>query len=379
MPLAAGSPTSSSSPGFRAPAGPPTSKGSTGQDVSSLDLGRARAVAARLVAGGTLPCASFGIVDAAGRTSLHVIAGPGLALDGDSIFFLASVSKAIVATLVMRYVDEGRLDVHAPITRYLPELDGAGAGRISTWHVLTHTSGLPDIPLERLRRERPSYRHTVELVAGSQPAWPPGSRYEYNSAAWVLLSEVMGRLSGMPFEVALARRLTEPLGMAATSFDPRSSRSRLVPVRGSRMDSRLVQELLLRFLANARMPGGGLFGSLPDLLRLGRALLPVDGDVPGPRVLRQEAIDEMGRQQAEGLSHTAQDGQVHEIRQALGWRKPQPDWPGSARAFTHGGISGGRMWVDPEAGFAFAFLTNEWQAPLSPTIEILQAVYAAQG
>jgi CubicO group peptidase (beta-lactamase class C family) len=379
MPLAAGSPASTSSSDARSSAAPPTPGAPRGLDVSTLDLGRARAVAARQVADGTIPCASFGIVDAAGRTSIHVIAGPGLALDEESIFFLASVSKAIVATLVMRYVDEGRLDVHAPITRYLPELDGDGSGQISAWHVLTHTSGLPDIPVERLRRERPSYGHTVELVASSRPAWPPGSRYEYNSAAWVLLSEVVGRLSGMPFEVALARRLTEPLGMRDTGFDPRSTRSRLVPVRGSRMDNRLVQEMLLRFLANARMPGGGLFGSLPDLLRLGRALLPVDEGMPGPRVLRQAAIDEMGRQQADGLSHTAEDGHVHEIRQALGWRKPQPDWPGSAHAFTHGGISGGRIWIDGEAGFAFAFLTNVWQAPLSPAIEILEAVYAARG
>jgi len=309
----------------------------------------------------------------------HCVSGPRLAIAEDSVFFLASVSKAIVATLVMRYIDEGRLDVHAPVARYLPELDGLASGRITSWHVLTHTSGLPDIPLERLRRERPGYQRALELVAGSRPAWPPGSRYEYNSAAWLLLSEVLARLSGMPFEEALSRRLTGPLGMGTTGFDPRAWRARLVPVRGSRMDNRLVQELLLRFLVRSRMPGGGLFGSLSDLLRLGRALLPTDERSPGPSVLRQAAIGEMARQQAEGLSHTAEDGQVHEIRQALGWRKPQPEWPGSARAFTHGGIAGGRIWVDPEAGFAFAFLTSVWLAPVAPALEVLEAVYAGSG
>ncbi len=342
-----------------------------------LDLSEARAIAARHVSADTLPCASFGLVDAAGRTATRIVAAPGLRVAEDSVFFLASISKAIVATAVMQYVDEGRLDVHAPLVRYLPELDGGAAG-VSAWHVLTHTSGLPDISLETLRRERPAYRKTVAFVTGSQPAWPPGNHYEYNSAAWVLLSEVMARLSGMPFADALALRLTRPLGMADTSFDPRSRRSRIVPVQGSRMDNRLVQELLLRFLARAQLPGGGLFGSLPDLLALGRALLPTNGTALGPRVLSQAAIDEMGRSQADGLTHQGPDGHVHEIRQGLGWRKPQTEWPGSERVFTHGGISGGRIWVDPEAGFAFAFLTNLWQAPLEPAIEILEAVYRAR-
>jgi len=347
-------------------------------DVTSLDLGEARAIAAGHVGAGSLPCISFGLVDATGRTAVRVLATPGLSVAEDSIFFLASISKAIVATAVMQYVDEGRLDVHAPLVRYLPELDG-GAGVVSAWHLLTHTSGLPDIPVETLRKKRPTYQNTLAFVGASQPAWPPGSRYEYNSAAWVLLSEAMARLSQMPFAEALEQRLTRPLGMADTNFDPRQQRSRVVPVRGSRMDNRLVQELLLRFLARAQMPGGGLFGSLPDLLRLGRALLPADGTSGGPRVLSGTAIDEMGRSQADGLTHQGQDGRLHEIRQGLGWRKPQREWPGSERAFTHGGISGGRLWVDPEVGFAFAFLTNLWQAPLEPAIEILEAVYRAAG
>lgn len=346
-------------------------------DVTTLDLSEARSIAARHVDAGTLPCASFGIVDASGRTATRVVAAPGLRVAEDSVFFLASISKAIVATAVMQYVDEGRLDVHAPLVRYLPELDGGAAG-VSAWHVLTHTSGLPDIPLETLRRDRPAYRKTVAFVANSQPAWSPGSRYEYNSAAWVLLSEVMARLSGMPFADALALRLTRPLGMIDTSFDPRSQRSRIVPVQGSRMDNRLVQELLLRFLARAQLPGGGLFGSLPDLLRLGAALLPADGRCRGPRILSQAAIDEMGRSQVGGLMQLDQDGRSYEIRQSLGWRKPEPDWPGSERAFTHGGVSGGRIWVDAEAGFAFVFLANFWQAPVAPAMEVLEAVYRAR-
>ena len=66
-----------------------------------------------------------------------------------------------------------------------------------------------------------------------------------------------------------------------------------------------------------------------------------------------------------------------EVRQGLGWRLPQPQWSGSPRAFTHGGISGGRLWVEPEAGFAVAFLTNRWQAPIEVSLSVIDAVYRA--
>jgi len=348
-------------------------------DASSLDLGRARARAARLVAAGALPCVAFGVVDAAGRFSRGFATEPGRGIDEHSIFFLASVTKGIVATAVMQYVDEGRLDLHAPLSRYLPEFDGQGREAITAWHVLTHTSGLPDISLETLRRERPSYGRSLALALAGRPAWQPGAQYAYTSSAWLLLSETMARLSQTSFPEALALRLTRPLGMADTNFDPRSQRRRIVTVRGSRLDNRVVAELLLRFLSRAYLPGGGLFATLDDLLSLGRALLPLGPGDRGPRILSQRSIDEMGRQQTQGLAAVDASGQAQEVRQGLGWRKPQAGWPGSEGAFTHGGISGGRLWIDPQAGFALVFLTNLWQAPVEPSIEILEEIYTALG
>lgn len=347
-------------------------------DVPALDLDQAGAVAAGHVSAGTLPSVVFGVVDAAGRSASRAVSGPVSHVAEDTIFFLASISKAIVATAIMQYVDEGRLDIRAPLARYLPAFDGQGREDVTAWHLLTHTSGLPDISVETLRHERPTYQRSLEYVLASRPAWSPGSRYEYNSAAWLLLSEVMVRLSGWPFPVALQRRLTQPLGMTDTVFDPRPQRSRLVAVQGSRFDNRLTQEVLLRFLSRAQLPGGGLFGTLSDLLRLGRALLPVGSERPGTRVLSQAAIDEMGRDQTEGLTYVDADGRPQALRQGLGWRKPQAGWPGSNRSFTHGGISGGRLWIDPDAGFAYVFLTNIWHAPLEPAIEILEEVYRAR-
>ena len=239
-----------------------------------LDLEAAREVAARAVHDGSLPGLVFGVIDAAGRREIAAVPGPGTEVRPDSIFFVASVTKAIVATALMRYVDEGRLDLHAPLATYLPGFRGAGREALSAWHVLTHTSGLPDTDIEAMRRERPSYARFVARVRAATPAWPPGSRYEYNSSAWLLLSETMARLSTMPFPRALERRLTGPLGMTDTTFDPRYARQRLVAMSGFGIRTRITGEVLLRFLARATLPGGGMFSTVGDLLRLGSALLP---------------------------------------------------------------------------------------------------------
>ena len=333
------------------------------------------------VGAGTLPCISFGLVDAAGRTAVRDRRRrPGLAVAEDSIFFLASISKAIVATAVMQYVDEGRLDLHAPLARYLPELDGAAPAWVSAWHVLTHTSGLPDIPVETLRRERPTYQARSPSWA---PASPPGRRAAATSTTrppGCCSPRPWRRLSGMPFAEALEQRLTRPLGMADTSFDPRHA------ALARRAGARLADGQPARPGAAAALPG-------PRPVARRRALRQPPGPpAPGTRPAacrwhversarpdRRRPSTRWGAARPTVSPTRARTGACTRSARASGWRKPQREWPGSERAFTHGGISGGRLWVDPDAGFAFAFLTNLWQAPLEPALEILEAVYRAAG
>jgi CubicO group peptidase (beta-lactamase class C family) len=342
-----------------------------------IDLGPARDTAARWVADGVIPCAAIGVIDPAGRIRCDFVPGDEGRIDLRTVFFLASLTKGIVATAVMRYVDEGRLDLDAPLERYLPQMAGTDAGAVTAGQVLTHTSGLPDMPIESLRRERPTYERSVRWVREARCLTEPGTAYSYNSVSFVLLAEVMSALSRVPFDEALARRLTQPLEMVDTTFDARPLRERVLPVHNIGADNRLIQTVLVRFLAAARMPGGGMFGTLGDLLRLGRTLLPADPDAPGPRVLSQAAIDEMTRNHTEGWTHVSEDGIEREVRQGLGWRVPPQHWSGSSRAFMHGGISGGRLWVEPEAGFAVAFLTNQWQAPIEVSLSVIEEVYRA--
>jgi CubicO group peptidase (beta-lactamase class C family) len=339
------------------------------------DFEPARRVAAAAVREGLLPCAVFGVTDAEGTLATHALSGRDRIVDERTIFFLASVTKPIVATAFMRYVDEGRLDLHRPLAGYLPGA-GPGLADVSAWHVLTHSSGIPDASIETLIRERPTYRRMLRTVLAATPEFPPGSRFRYASAPWMLLAEAMAERSGMPFEDALERRLTGPLGMADTRFDPRYARGRVATVHGLRIRNRLVGEVLMRFMARATLPGGGLFGTVADLLAFGRALLVTAGaSGPAPRLLSRARLDEMTREQTAGLLEQLEDGTTRPARWALGWAKPRSGWPGDPDAYTHGGAAGGRLWVDPERGFAFAFLTNLWAGPDEPAFRVLEEVY----
>ena len=290
----------------------------------ALDLSAAFAPAAAAVSDGTLPSAVIGVSDGHGTRAL--VAYPGVhdrGVTSGSVYFLASVTKPIVATAVMQLVDEGRLDLHAPIGRYVPEWRGPGKEGVTAWHVLTHTAGIADIRQELLLRERPSYRGMLERICAADLQSAPGERYAYASDSFYLLAETISRLTGMPFGDALRRRLFEPLGMTSTTFDPRPMRSRVPPVRGVPLGNPLLRELILRFLAKATLPGGGLFGSAEDLLRLGRALLPRESG-PGPRVLSQAAIEAMTTEQTAGILEIHEDGSTRDPHYALGWRKPDP-------------------------------------------------------
>lgn len=356
------------------------------------DLAGIGAPARAAIDAGVIPCAVIGVSDAWGTLHLQALAGKQAKATVDTRFFLASVTKPIVATAVMQLVDESRLDLHAPLVGVIPELAGdARRERITAWHVLTHTSGLADVPFDVLKRQRPGYQKLLGKVVAQTPEWEPGSRFRYCSDSFFLVAEAIARLTGMRFPTALRRRLLDPLGMETATFDVRPERSRALQVEGVSMGNLVVRELTLRFLANASLPGGGLFSTAEDLLRFGRAMLPRRGQ-DGPRILSQTLIDEMLREQTLGIPEHRDDGTIREPRYALGWRKrsdrsagrtmdgtTDPDLviPASPGTVTHGGASGTRLWVDPERDLVFVFLTNIWLGDDAPCHEVLKRVYTA--
>ena len=348
------------------------------QDPTRLDA--AFEGLAHRVREGALPAAALAIGDADGMIRSGTFSSEAKPLDPSSNFFLASVTKPIFATLFMQLVEDGRVGLHQPIADFAPRLRELGGGRekITPWHVMTHTSGVVDFDPRQIGRKRPSGADMTRHVIESPLRFEPGTQWEYVSASYYLLTLIIERVTGMGYRQFLDERLQEPLGMHAT-FDPRSAGRPIVAVHGIGVDSFLTRYLVLRYMARAALPGGGLFGTLDDMTRFGAALLRpriVDGrHLP----LRAQTIAEMAEDQTRGEVVGVDDDEAKPVHHGLGWGKPtlMRDVPGSKNVFSHGGASGTRLWLDPDAGLVFVFFTNRWAAERSVEAEALRGTYEA--
>lgn len=340
----------------------------------------------RRVAAGELPSAALAIGDAQGGIRTEVFDGGNAKVVPESYFFLASLTKPIFATAFMQLVESGGVDLHAPIVAWLPEF-GVGSAtdrkaRVSAFHLLTHTSGVADVDSELIRRKRPSAAAMTRMVLDAPLRFAPGERWEYCSASFYLLARIIERVSGQPYPEYLRDHLLAPLGMEAT-FDPRGSGRPIVAVRGVGADNRLTQFLIMRYLAGAAVPGGGLFGTLDDLLRFGAATLRPRHEDGRVLPLSAASIALMGADHVRGLRGEF-EGEQRQVHFGLGWGKPtlMGDLPGSTRVISHGGASGTRLWIDPEIELVLVFLTNQWSAGRGTEIEAIASVYeslAGQG
>ena len=330
---------------------------------------------------GSVPSLALAIGDATGLVRKAVFSGPGQPLlPADGLFFLASVTKAIFATALMQLVEDGTLVLDRPVAEWLPEFTGDGKAAVTLRHLLTHTSGVPDIAPDVLRRTRPSGKRMTELSITAPLRFWPGTRWEYCTTSFYLLAEVCRRATGLSGTDFLRQRLLEPLAMNDTTYDPRASGLPLVPVRGVGADNRLRRFLLLRYMASIAHPGGGLFATLDDVLRFGAALLRPRRENHRWLPVSADTFALMGEDHVHGLPGRYNDEDLP-VHHGLGWAKStlMKDVPGSARVVDHGGATGTRLWIDPDAGLVFVFFTNEWDTDRGPELTALRATYQALG
>lgn len=269
----------------------------------------------------------------------------------DTIFDVASLTKPIVtATAAMLLAERGKLDLDAPVRRYV---DGLGADKraITVRQLLTHTSGLPaESPFADYERGR---EHLVRRLGAVKLRAEPGQRFIYSDVGFVLLEEVVRRVSGQELPAFARRHVFEPLGMKETLFlPPAELLPRIAPtevrdgamIRGAVHDPRA-------FRMGGVSGHAGLFSTAADLVRFARMML-AGGELDGKRVLSTKSIDAMT------APHDVPGG----IR-ALGWdvQSRYSMNRGSAlsrRAFGHGGYTGTALWLDPELDLFVLFLSN---------------------
>lgn len=335
----------------------------------SLDPDRLTAVEhtlERLVESEVLGGAVVGIGDAAGdtwfATAGHVVVdGERQATSTSHRFLLTSVTKTFTATQVLMLVEDGLLDLDAPVAAYVPEFGTHGKSAVTTRQLLTHTSGLSDVSnlIEGPPAERASDDYIMAAL-GTGLAFEPGNGWAYCSPAFWVMVELVNRLRESAYADDLSARIASPLDLAATAYetDPGPIELYVEARTDGAWDAHLPEQV-----RRAAYPAGGLLSTAPDLVAFGRAFL--DG---GPELVSQPTRERLRVRHAEGWN------MGRPVEWSLGWERPGPGNLQSPRTIFHHGASGTGLWVDPDNDLAVALLTADWWLPYQRYAEVLNAV-----
>jgi CubicO group peptidase (beta-lactamase class C family) len=324
-----------------------------------LDAGRAatidfmldRAVSQGFIGGGVVLVGNrSGVTYTASRGKIG-FTPEASALNERTIFDIASLTKVVAtAPAIMKLLEEGRITLLDPLTRWFPEFEGSGREDITILNLLTHTSGLNDVAFNSAEPLNTAI-HRAALQKNGRIA---GNRFLYADINFILLSELVQRASGVSLDRYCRENLFGPLGMADTMFlPPHELAGSIAPTLGT------ANELLTGIVQdeNARHLGGiaghaGLFSSASDLSRYAQMILN-SGRLHGIHVLEERVLEQMT------APYFYSNGTV--VR-GLGWdiHSPFSSPRGnffSEMSFGHTGYSGSSIWIDPEQDLFVILLT----------------------
>ncbi|MDR0347417.1 MAG: beta-lactamase family protein [Coriobacteriales bacterium] len=309
---------------------------------------------------------------------------PGAAVDEDTIYPIASVSKAFIASCIILLADEGLLELDTPVKRYLPQLElftPELTEQLTVRDMLSHRSGLPRHDATLLTREDATLEETVASLRWLEPCWDLRERFFYQNHMFALASLLVERVSGKPWANVVRERLFAPLGM---------TRSYTAWREYERYDNNYAQPLAT--LGRVSLPvrpmssdstacAGSLSMSVRDLLRWGQANLALYTD-DGPHLIPRSVL-EAHRPQTPiraGEMMSYETPFVDEEFYGFGW------FVESYRGVPlihHGGTTAGFKSIVgflPEHGCALAVLTNQnaSQVPLFVLRMLADAVLGAE-
>ncbi|MEJ2131660.1 MAG: serine hydrolase [Gammaproteobacteria bacterium] len=302
-------------------------------------------------------------------------------LEVDSLFGVGSLSKPVTATAVMMLVEDGLLSLNRPLVEYMPEFCGKGVEQILVHHLLTHTSGIHgdravEFVNERLGDrlhlppfEANQHKRVHLLLNALYPIdlWKrPGEEMSYSNLGYLVLGELVRRVSGRAFEDFVQQRIFEPLGMVDSSFRFNPDHAVRFVKRGPGIPWGSDDEG--GGFDNPRaldVPhgGGGLNSTARDLAAFCQMFLN-EGTYGATRVLSRASVIEMTRNQIPGVGCEFLDGWHDEASWGLGWsiqgnerwRYYHGSLP-SIGSYNHGGAGGCFIMVDPEHELVAVYLS----------------------
>lgn len=293
----------------------------------------------------------------------------------DNVFWIASMSKMFVGASIMMLVDEGKISLDDPVTKFIPQLNKwmviedkdtnhillkPLVRPVTIRHLLSHTSGLTGLSeLQQVTGadSTPLKDRALSSVTGPLQ-WQPGDEYKYGNQGMNIAARVVEIISGMAYEDFLRKRFFDPLGMTETTFWPSEAQiARLASAYGPNKDKSGYARGDIDFLTKPfsdrihRFPeaAGGLFSTTHDILRYG-LMLANNGELDGKRYLSPAAMAELRKEQTG----------VTKVNYSLGYHLRNG-------MFGHDGAYGTDLSVNPKTGMIAIFMTqctggDQWSA-----------------
>jgi CubicO group peptidase (beta-lactamase class C family) len=319
--------------------------------ASTIDYMLERAVIQGLIGGGVVLVGNReGVIYTTSRGKVGFSADAP-ALTERTMFDIASLTKVVAtAPAIMKLLEQGRISLLDPLTRWFPEFEGTDREDITILNLLTHTSGFNDISFNSIE----PLKTAIHKIGIQRSGRLPGSNFRYADINFILLAELIQRASGVPLDRYCRENIYGPLGMGDTMFLPPHERSgSIAPTFGTAHEplTGVVQD------ENARLLGGvaghsGLFSSASDLSRFASMILN-NGRLHGTAVFSERVLTQMTSPYFYSNGH---------VVRGLGWDidSPYSSPRGSffsEMSFGHTGYSGSSIWIDPQRDLYVILLT----------------------
>ncbi|RAG85037.1 serine hydrolase [Streptacidiphilus pinicola] len=278
-----------------------------------------------------------------------------LPVDQHTLFQIGSITKSFTATALMRLVADGRVELEAPVRRYVPELelaDEQAATEITVLNLLNHTAGLEWNLLVDTGDGDDALAQFVAKFPELRQIAPPGTRSSYSQAGYNLVGRILEKVTGLTYEQAVSALVLEPAGLSNSFFAPEDVRARRFAEGHNRAEDGTLSVAQEWQVPRCQNPGGGLNSTVSDLLRWAQVHL-ADGRTPsGAQVLPAEAVRHM-RVPTVAL-------QASSLGDALGicWFLRDVD---GVHTFGHGGSANGQFaefLIVPDRNFAIVVTSN---------------------
>ena len=218
-----------------------------------------------------------------------------LPIDGDTLFQIASVTKTMTATVIMRLVERGALDLHAPVRRYIPAFrlrDAAAQERATVRHLVTHTGGWLGDCFADFGNGDDALERYVTAMAELEQITPLGEIWHYSNSSFALLGRLIEVVTGKSYEEATRELLFLPLGMTRSCFSAGEAITHRVAIGHVIVDEKPTVARPWAF-PRATTPVGGVVSTANDLMRYARFHLGDGTTSDGARLLSRESLELM--------------------------------------------------------------------------------------